>query len=91
VEYKSDVLNAIRKVMGAIVEGIRQVMKCSDAQVKIAQATVPVRLGGVGVHLMSDCDSAACGAAFVSAAALTQAAGSVAQNCLILSSLVPLG
>jgi hypothetical protein len=74
VAHKSDVLEAIRKVEGSIVDGILQIMKCSDAQVKIVQITLPVRLGGLGVHLMSDRDGAACDAAFLSAAALTRVA-----------------
>ena len=50
-------------------------MKCSDAQVDTAQISLPVRLGGLGVHLMSDCDGAACDAAFLAAgAALTHCA-----------------
>jgi hypothetical protein len=85
VAHKSDVLDAIRKVEGSIVDGIPQIIKCSDAQVSIAQITLPVRLGGSGVHLMSDRDGAACDAAFLSAAALTRVAVKGGLNCLILS------
>jgi hypothetical protein len=46
VAHKSDVLNAIQKVEGSIVDGILQIMKCSDAQVNIAQITLLVRQGG---------------------------------------------
>jgi hypothetical protein len=46
VAHKSDVLDAIRKVDGSIVEGVLQIMECSDAQVKIAQITLPVRQMG---------------------------------------------
>ena len=49
-------------------------MNCSGAQVDTAQISLPVRLGGLGVHLMSDCDGAACGTAFLAAAALTHRA-----------------
>jgi hypothetical protein len=67
----ADVLDAIRKVEGLIADGRLKIMKCSDAQVMITQITLPVRLGGLGVHRMSDRDGAACDAAFLSAAALT--------------------
>ena len=43
-------------------------MKCSVALVDTAQISLPVRLGGLGVHLMSDCDGAASEAAFLAAA-----------------------
>jgi hypothetical protein len=74
VAHKSDVQDAIRKVEGSIVDGILHIMKCSDAHVNVAQITLPRRLGGLGVHLMTDSDGAACDAAFLSAAALTRAA-----------------
>jgi hypothetical protein len=74
VAHKSDVLDAISKDEGLIVEGILQIMKCSDAQVKNAQITLPVRLGELGEHFMSDRDGPACDAAFLSAAALTRVA-----------------
>jgi hypothetical protein len=74
VAHTSDVLDAIRKVEGSIVDYMLQIMKCSDAQVKIAYKTLPVRLGGQGMHLMSDHDGAACDAAFLSAAAPTRVA-----------------
>jgi hypothetical protein len=74
VAHKSDVLDAIRKVEGSIVDDILQIMKCSDAQVSSAQITLPVRLGGLGVHLISDRDGTACDAAFLSDTALTRAA-----------------
>ena len=48
-------------------------MRCSDAQVDTAQISLPVRLGGLGVHLMSYEDGAACDAAYL-AAALTHCA-----------------
>ena len=43
----------------------------SDAQVDTAQMSLPVRLDGLGIHLVSDRDSAACDAVFLTAAALT--------------------
>ena len=49
-------------------------MKCSDAQVDTAQISLPVRLGGLGVHLMSYEDGAACDAAYLAAAALAHCA-----------------
>ena len=51
-------------------------MKCSDAQVDTAQISLPVRLGGLGVHLMFACDGTTCDAAFLAAAALTHRAES---------------
>jgi hypothetical protein len=74
VAHKSDVLDAIRKVEGSIVDGILQIMKCSDAQVNTAQITLPVRQEGLEVHLLADRDGAAYDAAFWSAAALTRVA-----------------
>jgi hypothetical protein len=70
VVHTSDVLDAIRKVVGSIVDGVLQIRECSEAQVKIAQMTLPVRPGGLRVHLMSACDCSACDAPFVSSAAL---------------------
>ena len=74
VARKAEVLDAVSKVEREIVAGILHIMKCSDADVDTAQITLPVRLGGLGVHLMSDEDGAACDAAFLSAAALTRRA-----------------
>jgi hypothetical protein len=64
--HKSDVLDAIRKVEGENFDGILQITTCSDAQVKIAQITLPVQLGGLGVHFMPDSDGTACDAACLS-------------------------
>ena len=74
VACKSDVVWAISKVEQEILAGILYVTKCPDAQVDTAQISLPVRLGRLGVHLMSDCDGAACDAAFPAAAALTHCA-----------------
>jgi hypothetical protein len=74
VAPKLDVLDAIRVVEDDIVAGVLRIMKCSDARVDTTQMTLPVRLGGLGIHLMSDRDGAACDAAFLSAAALTRRA-----------------
>ena len=59
VARKSDVVGAISKVEQEILAGMLHIMKCSDAQVDTAQTSLPVRLGGLGVHLMSDCDGTA--------------------------------
>jgi hypothetical protein len=59
VAQTSDVLDAIRKVAGSIVDGMLQMMKFSDAHVEIAQITLPIRLGEVGGHLISDHDCTA--------------------------------
>ena len=69
VAFKSDVVRAIRKLEQEILAGILHIMKCSDVQVDTAQISLPVQLGGLGVHLMSDGDGAACDAAFLAAAA----------------------
>ena len=74
VARKSDIIGAITKVEQEILAGILHVMKCSDAQVDTAQISLPVRLGGLGVHLMSYEDGAACDAAYLAAAALTHCA-----------------
>ena len=74
VARKSDVIGAITKVEQEILAGILYVMKCSDAQVDTAQISFSVRLGGLGVHLTSYDDGAACDAAYLAAAALTHCA-----------------
>ena len=51
-------LDAIRKVQTAVLAGVLHIMKCSDAQVDTAEMSLPVRLGGLGIHLLSDCDGA---------------------------------
>ena len=56
----SDVLGANSKVESEILGGVSQIMKSSDAQVDTAQMSLPVRPGGLGIHLTSDQDSAAC-------------------------------
>ena len=68
VTRKSDVVGANSKVEQEILAGILHIMKCSDAQVDTAQISLPVRLVGLGVHLMPDCDGVACHAAFLAAA-----------------------
>lgn len=49
-------------------------MDCFDAQADTAQMSLPLRLGGLGFHLMSDQKGAAGDAAFLAAAALTRRA-----------------
>ena len=58
--------------------------KCSDAQVDTAQISLPVQLGGLGVHLMSYDDVAACDAAYLAAAALVHCAVRGVLSTLIL-------
>ena len=89
VARKSDVVGAISKVEQEILAGILHIMKCSDAQVDTAQISLPVRLGGLGVHLMSYEDGAACGAAYLAAAALTHGAVRGVLSTLILSRVPP--
>ena len=71
VTCKSDAVGGISEVEQEILAGILHIMKCSDAQVDTAQISLPIWLGGLGVHLMSACNDAACDAAFLAAAALT--------------------
>jgi hypothetical protein len=54
VAHKSDALDATSTIEKEIVAGVLGVMKCSDAYVDTAGITLPVRLGGLGIHLMSD-------------------------------------
>ena len=68
VARTSSVLGAITKVESEILAGVLQIMKCSDAQVDTAQMSLPVRLGGLGIHLLSDQDGAACDAVLLAAA-----------------------
>ena len=63
-----------------ILAGFLQIMKCSDAQVDTAQMSLPVRLDGLGIHLMYDQDGATCDAAFLAAAALTHRAVSAGSE-----------
>ena len=53
VAPKLDIIGAITEVEQEILAGILHVMKCFDAQIDTAQISVPVILGGLGVHLMS--------------------------------------
>ena len=46
-----------------ILAGVLQTMNYSDAQVDTAQMSLRVRLGGLGIHLLSDRDGASCDAA----------------------------
>ena len=80
VARKSEVLGAIRKVETAVLAGVLHIMKCLDVQVDTAQMSLPVRLGGLGIHLLSDCDGAACDAAFLAAAAFTSLAVSAGSE-----------
>ena len=70
VARKSEVLGAVRMVDTEVLAGVSHIMKCLIAQVD-TQMSLPVWLGGLGIHLLSDCDGAACDATFVAAAALT--------------------
>ena len=90
VARKSDIIGAITKVEKEILAGILHVMKCSDVQVDTAQISLPVRLGGLGVHLMSYEDGAACDAAYLAAAALAHCAVRGGSEHLFLSK-VPWG
>ena len=90
VARKSDIIGAITKVEQEILAGILHVMKCSDVQVDTAQISLPVRLGGLGVHLMSYEDGAACDAAYLAAAALAHCAVRGGSEHLFLSK-VPWG
>ena len=76
VPHQSDVLVAFSKVESKILAGVLQIMTRSDAQFDTAQMSLPVRLSGLGIHLVSDQDGAACGAAFLTAAVLTCRAAS---------------
>ena len=77
---KSELLGAFRKVETEVLAGVLHIMKCSDVQVDTAQMSLPVRLGGLGIHLLSDCEGAACDAAFLAAAALTSRAVSAGSE-----------
>ena len=88
VARKSDVLGAISKVESDILAGVLQIMKYSDAPVDTAQMSLPVRLGGLGIHLMSDQDGAASDAAYLAAAALAHSAVSASSEHLEVSKVL---
>ena len=73
-------LGAISKVESEILTGVSQIVKCSDAQVDTVHMSLPVWLGGLGTHLLSVEDGAACDAALLAAATLTHHAVSAGSE-----------